>query len=324
VGKQQIQLLKTKMKKEKTVKEVTTVAPKKAKTKKHRLKFRKPKTTNPMIITMIYLFRVLVIVFVAVYPVLIACTAAFDDGAKNFMLYALYSLPQNFVKFLTFNSQSSAEGAVRVIPLLIWLVFALMVFLMYFLPFILSKHKGAKGFLAFYYMLFAAIGYGLIYGAHFWLIDQLPHGDTGLDPVIMDQKTMYWIELKNTFSYTSFWMIGQQIFHGITFVFGVWCAIESILIRKKKLSYDDLVTNFDRENTLANKILNGQLEFGNVADENLKLSIMKLKNKLNIEAAMVEEKVVYKDEEVEEDPPDEAATTAVPPDDKTDHKEATV
>jgi hypothetical protein len=78
------------MKKEKTVKEVTTVAPKKAKTKKHRLKFRKPKTTNPMIITMIYLFRVLVIVFVAVYPVLIACTAAFDDGAKK--LYALRAL----------------------------------------------------------------------------------------------------------------------------------------------------------------------------------------------------------------------------------------
>lgn len=278
-----------KVKKEKVPKVKKTAKTKKL--GKTKINFKNYKATNPMIITTIFTFRIIVIAFLFTYPFLFALTSVFDRGAKQLMMYTVESAPSGINSFFSFGSSVSGnESILRTVPFMLWLLSGMLVFFFYFLPFLNSKSKGAKGFLSFYYLLIGGIGFGLIYGLQFFAIGEMPHSNYDMENWInASQRDLYWKEMSAYFSFDSIWMIMNQIFHGITIVIGLWCAIESDLIRRKKLKYSDLLTNADKSNSLANKVLSGELEFGNVPDENLRLSITKLKNKLSIDAAMTEE-----------------------------------
>lgn len=261
--------------------------------KKRRFNFKNYKSTNSMIILMIFIFRIVMTAFLFTYPLIFALTSVYDRGTKDLMLYTAEIAPKGMTSFFSFGSSvSGIESMTRAVPYMLWLIWGFITLFVFFLPFFTSKTKGSKGFLSFYYMLIGGIGFGIIYALRYEIISIMPHDSYDMSNWNeVDAKSRYWADLNEYFSEKSFWMILNQIYFGITIVFGVWEAIESDLIRRGKLSYSDLITNVNKANSLANKVLNGQLEFGNVPDENLHLSITKLKAKLNIEAAMTAEEL---------------------------------
>jgi hypothetical protein len=283
-------MAKDKIKKEKVPKQAKVKA-NKSKKSRRKINFKNYKSTNGAIIIAIFWFRIIMIVFLFTYPFVFAMTSMFDRGVKQLLFYTVESIPVNVVKIFSFGSLvSGTESISRIVPYTLWLICGAATFLVFFLPFFNSKTKGSKGFLSFYYLMIGGIGIGLIYALQFLFIDWMPHQTYDMSNWNeMTQRDLYWNEMKNFFRFDSLWMIMNQIFHCVTIVFGLWCAIESDLIRRNKLKYTDLLVNMDKSNSLANKVLQGQLEFGNVPDENLHLSINKLKAKLNIDLAMNEE-----------------------------------
>lgn len=263
---------------------------KKSKTKT-KINFRNYKSTNSMIITTIFVFRIVMVAFLFTYPFVFALTPVFDSGTKQLMFYTVESIPAGITNFFSFGSLvSGTESITRFVPYMFWMLSGFLVLVAFFAPFFGSKTKGSKGFLAFYYMLLGGIGIGIIYALQFLLIDMFPHVPFSMDNWSeRTQKDIYWDGIHRLFSFDSFWMILNQIFHCVSIVFGIWCAIESDLIRRKKLKYSDILTNINKANSLANKVLQGHLEFGNVSDEDLRLSVHKLKSKLNIDEMMNDE-----------------------------------
>jgi len=261
--------------------------------KKLRLNINNYKSTSSFVITSIFVLRIVSVFVLILFPILIALASFFDSGIKALILYTLGFLPDFFQRLFAFgNTTSKIENVSRILPFIIWLGAGFLMFFFYFLPFITSKSKKGKGFQSFYFLLLTIIGFFLIYGFQFFIIDLLPHGNDQMSAIVSgDWKTVHWFDLKNNFHWNSFWMISIQIVHIVTFLFFVWAAIESDLIRRKKLSYDDLVIDYSKQRSLVNDVLSGNLEFGSVPDENLKLSIKKLKSKLNIDEQIVTEQL---------------------------------
>ncbi|ALD66088.1 hypothetical protein [Spiroplasma cantharicola] len=236
------------MKKEKVLK--------KEKTKIKKINFKNFKTGSIFFMTILLIFRILMVIFWLLAPIIVGFTIGFDDGIRNLVKFiGIFIYPDRV--------SSNTTIIINVIAPLSWLLTLLILLFADVKPFFNKKKWTQRATLAFNLMFWPLLFIGLIYGIYF-LIPILQIGNPVTDPTDPNYDPIYqaWKSLKDSYSPFSSWMIALQCMYGVIVVFGMFSIFEAHMVRKMKLDYTDFYIKDQNSRSLVNQVIEGKIEFG--------------------------------------------------------------
>ncbi|WP_339034470.1 hypothetical protein [Spiroplasma endosymbiont of Cantharis rufa] len=235
------------MKKEKALK--------KEKNKVKKINFKNFKTGSIFFMTILLIFRILMIIFWLLAPIIVGFTIGFDDGIRNLVKFiGVFIYPDRLT--------SNTTLVINIIAPVSWLMTLIIILLADVKPFFNKKQWRQRAYLAFSLIFWPILFVGFIYGIYFII----PLFEVGIktnptDPNY-DLKYQAWKSLKDSFSPFSSWMIALQCMYGVIVIFGLFSIFEAHMIRKMKLDYSDFFIRDENSRSLVTQVIEGKIEFG--------------------------------------------------------------
>ncbi|AGR40881.1 hypothetical protein [Spiroplasma taiwanense] len=247
-------------------------------------------------LSIVYIFRIIIIAFWIIAPIIFALIIAFDDGIRNLI---------NYINSLIFYKPGEIYD-VGINNLVIWIiapffwVFNVLIMLFFVvIPFFKKSSWRKKAYLSFNFIFWSLLFIAIIYAIWLTIPFYKHEAEVGSGESIENNNVIdfYWSSLNLTFNPFSGWMIALQSIYVVLFIFGIFLIFESDMLRKLKLDYYRFTVN-RKNNSLMNQVLEGKINFGDYEAKDLNSEIKRLKNELTIEAR--EQRVQKRLNELEE------------------------
>ncbi|WP_339021077.1 hypothetical protein [Spiroplasma endosymbiont of Atherix ibis] len=232
---------------------------KKEKNKEHKLRkinFKNFKTTSVFFMIVIVIFRITMIAFWLIAPIILALNVGFDDGLRTLVefIWALI-LKGN-------NSTLETRITIDVASPLLWFLMMIIILFASVKPFFNKLTWGKRAHLAFNFIFWPILLTGLIYGIYFTIPFYEIGTKTSPTAPNVDKTWQLWKSLKDKFTPYSGWMITLQCIYAIFFLFGILSIFEAHMVRTRKLDYSDFFVKDKFARSLYNQVIEGKIEFG--------------------------------------------------------------
>ncbi|AKX34528.1 hypothetical protein SLITO_v1c09170 [Spiroplasma litorale] len=255
-----------------------TEKPKKLKKSKEvieKLKYRKYSPGNVTLNTIIFVFRIAMIIFAFIAPILFILAIAYDPGIRYLFLYTvslilyrdgqIYQQWYNDIAYWIFIP-------IAIIVLISCFVFALAI------PFLTKNTWQGRAKLAFSLLFWPALFCSVIYILQYTIPFFGHYPEVGSSTSIDENNVTHWYysALKNNYSFYSTWMIIIQSIYIIIAIFGAFSIFEADLARKCQIIYWEESISNPQNRSLMNHVLEGRINFGDFKGENLNKELKKL------------------------------------------------
>ncbi|AUM62420.1 hypothetical protein [Spiroplasma monobiae] len=222
------------------------------KKKLKKLNFRNFKTGSVAFMIILSIFRIAMIVFWLIAPIILAFTIAFDDGIRNLVL---------FIWDLILGSDGNATQAtvitINTVAPIMWFLTLLIMLGATVKPFFNRRTYLQRLYLGFNYIFWPVLFISIIYGIYYTIPFYGKPGGSITDP-----ESAAWQALRASFTPFSGWMIALQCMYFVLIIFGIFSFFEAIMVKKMKLDYSDFVVREANQRSLVNQVIEGKIEFG--------------------------------------------------------------
>ncbi|WP_338985363.1 hypothetical protein [Spiroplasma endosymbiont of Diplazon laetatorius] len=265
------------------------VKEKKDKKKLKKLNFRNFKTGSVIFMVLLSIFRIAMIVFWLVSPVILAIAIGFDAGIENLIKY-IWALILN-----DGNVTNATTITINVAAPLIWFLALLITLGGIVKPFYNKRLWRERGYMAFNFIFWSVLLIAIIYGIKF----TIPFYQKGEGTSITQGDAIYlaWRSLNENFNPFSGWMIALQCMHLILIIFGIFSIFEAHMVRKMKLDYSDFLVRETNQRSLVNQVIEGKIEFGEFNPDEVDKEIKRIKKETIAEEKRIKFEAMQKAEE---------------------------
>ncbi|QHX36419.1 hypothetical protein [Spiroplasma sp. BIUS-1] len=261
------------------------------KKKLKKINFRNFKTGSVLFMILLSIFRIAMIVFWLIAPVVLAFNLAFDDGIRNLINY-IWTLI-----LLDGNVHKATDITINVAAPLMWFLSLIIMLVASVKPFFNKRTWSQRAYLAFNYIFWPVLFISIIYGIYF----TIPFYESGLatSPTDPNQDPIWqaWNSLQLTFRPFSGWMIAIQCVFIVFIIFGIFSIFEAIMVKKMKLDYSDFVVRETNQRSLVNQVIEGKIEFGEFNPDEVDKEIKRVRNETIAEEKRLKFEAMQKAEE---------------------------
>ncbi|AGR41875.1 hypothetical protein [Spiroplasma diminutum] len=228
---------------------------KKEKSKLKKINFRNFKTGSVLFMTVLTIFRILMIIFWLIAPIILALTIAYDNGIDHLVNYIGSQIYPNDLTWAT-------NLIIKILAPLIWF---LTVFIMLFAtvkPFFNKKLWNERAYMAFNFIFWPTLFIIVIYTI--WLTMPFFYSGRETSQTDPNQDPIHhaWKALQENYSPFSGWMIALQVVYLIMIIFGIFSIFEAYMVKNMKLDYDDFLVREFNKTSLVSQVIEGKIEFG--------------------------------------------------------------
>ncbi|QGS51635.1 hypothetical protein [Spiroplasma tabanidicola] len=240
------------------------------------------RATSRFFLILVLIFRIAIIFFWIIAPIMMTLAFAYDPGTRNLVWYICATVvhPKMLNGEVLFTVDIAyVNNVINIAAPIIWFASFLLIFLCVVLPFFYTRKWAGKAFFAFNLFFWPLFFLGIDYAIYF-LKSRFPMGpDIDINGPQYPLRISY-LALNETYTFKSPWNIVYQITWCFLLLVGVFVSVEAGLIKSYKLDYDDLYSQPKVGQSLVDNVIEGRLEFGEIKSEDLNTEIKNLRKDL--------------------------------------------